>query len=391
MLYILSKSREALNRLKLIVMNNKMSVHILVVLLFVAFSCKSEVKSNQPADNNPIVQEAGVIAQETETEEVKSKEEPTIKEKDTQVVKQTPKQDSKEVEPNSSKSNNPDNNDLDKDNEIVKNDSGSDTKIESKDVIENVKTDTEIEEKETKSEVKIETETEAETEKPAKPEKIETFIGFPNHSILDGLLKAHVSSTGVVDYAALKKKEATLDKYLKKMEAYTVESTWSREQALAFWINAYNAYTIKLILKNYPLASITDLHDGKPWDVKWIKLNGKTLSLNNIENDIIRPQYNEPRIHFAVNCAAKSCPPILNASYKARSLDAQLESQTKKFINNPAFNTLGKNEIKVSKIFDWYGEDFGNVASFVLRYADSTVKPSAKVTFMEYDWRLNGK
>jgi len=390
MLYILSNSYETLNRLKVIVMNNRMSVHILVVFLFVAFSCKSEVKTNLPVENNPSVKEAVVKTQYAEKLEAKQVEDPIKTEENIPVVKQTNKQAPKEVKTTSSEIQKPAKNNVDKGIEIEMGEgSESNSKVETSKPIVETKNDVVVIEKEIKSEVK--SEVKPETDKPVKPEKVETFIGFPNHSIFDGLLKAHVSSAGVVDYAALKKNEATLDNYLTMLEAHSVETTWSRNQKLAFWINAYNAYTIKLILKNYPLASITDLNGGKPWDAKWIKLNGKTLSLNNIENDIIRPKFNEPRIHFAVNCAAKSCPPLLNSAYKPKSIDSQLESQTKKFVNNPAFNTLGKNDIKVSKIFDWYGSDFGDVASFVLRYADTTVKPSAKVTFMEYDWKLNGK
>jgi len=230
-----------------------------------------------------------------------------------------------------------------------------------------------------------------ETKKPEKPIQYEVPIGFPNHKVFNGFLNRYVSNAGVVDYSGMKKNPADLDKYLTSLENTKFTSTWKRDQKLAFWINAYNAYTIKLILDNYPVKKITDLHGGKPWDKKWIKLNGKTLSLNNIENDIIRPEFNEPRIHFAVNCAAKSCPPILNAAFTASKLDAQLESQTKKFVNNSTHNSLSKNEITLSKIFDWYGSDFGNVAAFVAKYANTTVKPTAKVKFNEYDWALNGE
>ena len=227
--------------------------------------------------------------------------------------------------------------------------------------------------------------------KPEKPVLYDVPVGYPNHKLFDGFLGAHVSSGGTVNYSGMKKKEADLDAYFTSLEKTKITTAWSRNDKLAFWINTYNAYTIKLILNNYPVNKITDLYAGKPWDYKWIKLDGKTLSLNNIENDIIRPDFKDPRIHFAVNCAAKSCPPILKSAFTASNLEKQLESQTKKFINNNQYNTLGKSEIVVSKIFDWYGSDFGNVASFISRYADITVKPTAKVKFNEYDWSLNGK
>ena len=227
--------------------------------------------------------------------------------------------------------------------------------------------------------------------KPEKPVLYDVLVGFPNHKLFDDFLKTYVSKSGVVNYSGMKKHEAKLDAYLTSLEKTKITTTWSRNEKLAFWINAYNAYTIKLILDNHPVKKITDLDGGKPWDKKWIKLDGKTLSLNNIENDIIRPVFKEPRIHFAVNCAAKSCPPILNAAFTAVTLEKQLESQTKKFVNNSQHNTLGKSEITISKIFDWYGDDFGDVASFVAKYANSTVKPTAKIKFNEYNWALNGK
>ncbi len=230
-----------------------------------------------------------------------------------------------------------------------------------------------------------------ETSKPEKPIKYDVPVGFPNDKVFHGFLQRYVSKSGVVDYAGMKNNPSDLEEYLTSLENTKITTTWSRNQKLAFWINAYNAYTIKLILDNYPVKKITDLHGGKPWDKKWIKLNGKTLSLNNIENDIIRTDFNEPRIHFAVNCAANSCPPILNAAFTASKLESQLESQTKKFINNAKHNTLSKNKITLSKIFDWYGSDFGDVAAFVSKYANTTVKSNAKIEFNEYDWALNGK
>ncbi len=390
MLYIHSKTIQKLNRIKVFVMNNKMSFHLVLALLFVAASCKSEVKKPEYSGTEKVEVNTPVVEANTGSDDSDIKEVPGTnedKETDKEVVKPVKEKKSTKGQSSSTKKENLKKPIVDKGIEIEMGMEETEPKKEVKDPVKEVKIDTKTPVKESKPEA-IE---EMETEKPSKPERIEEFVGFPNHATLDGLLKAHVSASGVVDYAGLKSKESKLDEYLTKLETNPPGTTWNRNQKLAYWINAYNAYTIKLILKNYPVKSITDLHGGKPWDVKWIKIDGKNLSLNNIENDIIRPKFNEPRIHFAVNCAAKSCPPLLNAAYKDKSLDSQLESQTKKFVNNSAYNTLGKNEITVSKIFDWYGKDFGSVASFVMRYADSTVKPNAKVSFMEYDWALNGK
>lgn len=209
-----------------------------------------------------------------------------------------------------------------------------------------------------------------------------------SHDKFDALLSKYVSNNGDVDYTGLKNDVSKLQLYLDELTSTQISSLTKNEK-LAFWINAYNAYTIKLIVDNFPVSSITDLEGGKPWDKKWIKLNGQTLSLNNIENDIIRPQFNEPRIHFAVNCAAKSCPPLLNEAWTASNLESNFAKQTKKFINNPQFNKVSDESIEISKIFEWYGEDFGDVIAFFNKYSDTKVSPSVEKKFLEYNWAIN--
>lgn len=210
----------------------------------------------------------------------------------------------------------------------------------------------------------------------------------PDHSSWNSLLQKHVTSSGKVNYAGFKKDKATLDAYLAKLAESIPQSDWGRKTSLAFWINAYNAFTVKRILKDYPVNSITDLDGGDPWKVKWITLDGKSYSLNNIEHDIIRPRFQEPRIHFAVNCAATSCPPIPNQAFTAGNLNAMLESGTRRFINNPAYNQTEGN-IKVSKIFDWYGEDFGDLRTYLNQYLKTPIAEGTEIGFKEYDWALN--
>ena len=211
----------------------------------------------------------------------------------------------------------------------------------------------------------------------------------PDHGVFDALLKQYVNSRGDVNYAGLKKEEGKLDAYLGTLANATPARDWSRNEALAYWINAYNAYTLKLLLKNYPVKSITDLHGGKPWDVKWIELGGKTYSLNNIEHDIIRPRYKEPRIHFAVNCAAASCPPLPNKAFTPSNLNSLLESRTRSFIRNDNYNTITDGKVAVSKIFEWYGEDFGDLREYLNKYAETTIPAGTDITFRDYDWALN--
>lgn len=212
-----------------------------------------------------------------------------------------------------------------------------------------------------------------------------------SHEVFDKLLKSHVSDQGIVNYATFKKDEYKLDKYISNLSANHPNKSWGKDDRLAYWINAYNAFTIKLILENMPVKSILDIHGGKAWDVDWIKLGNNTYSLNYIENKIIRPIFNEPRIHFAVNCAAKSCPPLLNEAYTGAKLDAQLQQQTLKFIQNNTFNTVSPNELKLSKIFEWYAEDFGSITEYIDLYTRLKVSSKAKVSYLEYDWALNGK
>lgn len=223
-----------------------------------------------------------------------------------------------------------------------------------------------------------------------------TSLGTPNtatpdHSLWEGILQEYVSKTGEVDYKNLSKNQEALNTYLQDLATHPPMDGWSRDEKLSYWINAYNAFTVKLIVKNYPVKSIRSLHDGNPWDVKWIELGKRTYSLNQIEHDIIRPRFDEPRIHFAVNCAAKSCPPLLNHAWTAENLEQYLEQQTKAFINNEQYNKVSERSLQLSQIFNWYGEDFGDLASFVNHYTKEPVKSNAKVSFLEYNWALNAK
>lgn len=212
-----------------------------------------------------------------------------------------------------------------------------------------------------------------------------------DHSAFDDLLRKYVSASGVVNYKGINSEMDQLEAYLTILEQNPVSSDWSRNQKLAYWINAYNAFTIKLILDHYPVNSIQEIAGGKPWDLKWIKLGGKTYSLNQIENDIIRPEFNEPRIHFAVNCAAQSCPPLANEAFTADNLDLLLEEQTKAFINNPKYNTIRAGSVKVSKIFDWYGQDFGDITAFINKYSEEQISASTTISYADYNWNLNNK
>ena len=208
-----------------------------------------------------------------------------------------------------------------------------------------------------------------------------------DHSDFDALLSDYVDAGGRVDYAGLRGDGSHLDAYLAQLAAADPDEL-SGEERLAFYINAYNAATLDLIVDNYPLASITELDGGKPWDVERVELGGETYSLNQIENDLIRGRFDEPRIHFAVNCAAASCPPLRAGAYTAERLDEQLDEQTRDFLTDPDYITVSGGEARVSKIFDWYGADFESVSAFIARYRED-VNQDTEIAFAEYDWSLN--
>ena len=210
-----------------------------------------------------------------------------------------------------------------------------------------------------------------------------------SHELWDKLLNRNVSSAGRVDYQGFKADRQELNEYLRLLAKGAPQKSWPRNEQMAYWINAYNAFTIDLIVSKYPVGSITDLDGGKTWDVKRIVLGDKKYSLNQIENEILRPQFGDPRIHFAVNCAARSCPPLWNHAFTASNLNSALNRRTKQFINDRKYNQISANEVRVSKIFEWYSADFGNLISFLNKYNSQTIEPDANVVFNEYDWKLN--
>ena len=147
---------------------------------------------------------------------------------------------------------------------------------------------------------------------------------------------------------------------------------------------------MRLVASNYPVKSIKDINAGKPWDKKFIKSGTNLYSLNDIENTIVRPNYNEPRLHVAFNCAAVSCPNLLNGAFIPSKLNAQLNSLSKKWISDTSKNKITTDKIEISQIFNWYKADFKTgVIPFLNKYSGTPVNPNAEVTFMEYNWSLN--
>ncbi len=217
-----------------------------------------------------------------------------------------------------------------------------------------------------------------------------------SHEKWDSLLQRHVSEEGWVDYPGFLSDSIAVNSYLELLSNnHPDPATWTDKERLAYWINAYNAFTVKLIMDHYPVESIKDIKSGIPfvntvWDIKFIEIEGQTYDLNNIEHGILRPKFDEPRIHFAVNCASVSCPKLQNKAYTARQLDLQLDEAAREFINDPTRNIINENQLQLSKIFKWYGGDFDQgVRKIIEKYAGTEFKQNADIDYLEYNWRLN--
>ncbi len=221
---------------------------------------------------------------------------------------------------------------------------------------------------------------------PAMP--VEAFI----HTPWTKLLQKHVSENGNVNYKGFKQDTETLRLYLKELAENIPNEDWSKPDELAYWLNVYNAFTIKLIIDHYPLKSIKEIENlKKPWDHRFIKIGKKWYTLNDIEHKILR-KMNDPRIHFGINCASVSCPPIFNKAFTAQNVDKELERLTFDFINDPDKNSITPNQIRISKIFSWFANDFkskGTLIDFLNTYSKIKIERTAKKSFKKYDWNLN--
>ena len=240
-----------------------------------------------------------------------------------------------------------------------------------------------------------------------------------SHAQWDALTKKHVvwlagGHASQADYAGFKTDRPVLKGYLDALSTVTQPEyeDWSKAEKLAFLLNAYNAYTVELILTEYPkVKSIKDLGSllSSPWKKKFFSLLGKQRSLDDVEHGMIRAQgaFDDPRIHMAANCASVGCPALRNEAYAGDRLDAQLDDAVARFLSDRSRNRINPQtgRLEVSKIFDWYGKDFtaraGSVEKWLAKYADlladdtkqrATVRDAAaKLDFLDYDWTLNDK
>lgn len=238
-----------------------------------------------------------------------------------------------------------------------------------------------------------------------------------DHGLWDELLQRHVAWTesGVasqVNYPGFINDSSKLDRYLTSLSAvsHSDYEQWSEKQQLAFLINAYNAFTVKLIVDHWPVTSIRDIGGWfrNPWKIDFFTLLGEQRYLDWIEHEVIRQPgvFNEPRIHFAVNCAAIGCPALRPEAYVGERLNSQLEDQTRRFLSDKSRNRIDGDVLRLSPIFKWYREDFergwqgvDSLAEFLLPHAQTLGFPPSdkdgqpikhlEIRFLDYDWRLN--
>ncbi len=232
-----------------------------------------------------------------------------------------------------------------------------------------------------------------------------TIDHSPWQEILDGYVRTDDSGVNLFDYAAISSNAADtakLDDYLELLQGLD-PSDYSRAEQMAYWINLYNATTVQVVLSEYPVDTIRDIHEGVvpntgPWGDVHANVNGQDLSLDDIEHGILRPLWRDKRIHYAVNCAAYGCPHMLAAAFTAADTESLLEAGARDYVNNArGVDFVDDDFIVISSIYDWYAEDFGDteesVVAHLLEYADEELAArlegfEGSIDY-EYDWSLN--
>ncbi|MBL7814884.1 MAG: DUF547 domain-containing protein [Saprospiraceae bacterium] len=221
-----------------------------------------------------------------------------------------------------------------------------------------------------------------------------------SHAAFDSLLRKHVNTEGWVNYEGFIKDSVLFNAYLSLLsQNLPNDKYWQPNEQKAYWINAYNAFTIKLICNHYPIESIKDVQKGIPfvsdtWQIDFITIEGKKYNLNNIEHGILRPKFRDARIHAAINCASKSCPKLLNEAFVAEKLDKQLDEVMHMFINDVLKNKIvSPKKAELSKIFTWFAGDFKknapSVIAFINKFSNIQLNENAEIDYLEYDWQLN--
>lgn len=239
-----------------------------------------------------------------------------------------------------------------------------------------------------------------------------------SHELFDGILRAYVDRDGLVDYTGLKANRDSLDAYIDSLGSFSPRSHPDRFPAprheLAYWINAYNAFVLKGVIDEYPVATVMDIGEESGFFSRlYFQAGGDSLTLDELEHGIIRQRYREPRIHFAVNCAAVSCPPLENRAFRGEDLDLRLDAALQRFAGDPRQVRIdaGKGLLHLSKIMLWFGSDFvewfpadradppadPTLIDYLMPYLDAEQtaylrqNPDLAISFNDYDWTLNDR
>ncbi len=221
----------------------------------------------------------------------------------------------------------------------------------------------------------------------------------PSNQIWNELLHKYVTSQGLVNYKGIISEKAKFETYLTSLSNNAPAANWTAKEKEAYWINVYNAFTVKLIIDHYPVKNIKDIGPSiqipfvnTPWQKEFFKIGGKSMKLDAVEHDILRKQFNDPRVHFAIVCASMSCPKLRNESYEASTLDAQLDDQGRAFLSTKSKNLITPNKLQLSKYFTWYKKDFtksGSLIDFLNKYAPVKINKDADISYLDYNWNLN--
>jgi len=207
----------------------------------------------------------------------------------------------------------------------------------------------------------------------------------------DSFLSTYVVN-GHVDYKAICKQPKKLDRLLDMLSTLNL-SEMSGDTEKAYLINAYNIFVIEGITDHYPIPSPTKIQEF--FDQKKYNLGGKNVSLNQLEKEILYPSYRDARLHMALVCAAKSCPPLLDAAFRPSILNKQLDQVTRTAANNPDFIRVNKakSQVALSKIFDWYKSDFTTngtgIIEWINQYRSKPIASDLNIDYYKYDWSLN--
>jgi hypothetical protein len=213
------------------------------------------------------------------------------------------------------------------------------------------------------------------------------LLAQPNYRLINPFFKKYVAQNGMVDFKKLVKNKEELSNTLAILTDMPPQEEWHRNEKLAYWLNVYNLQMLKTIVENYPVKSILDINNGKLWQEKCVKVGLKTYCLDEIENDIIRRELKEPRIHFAFFSGSVSSPILLNEVFTPANMNLNFEILTKRYINS-SLNVISERKLELSSIFKWYASDFKDIVAFVNQYSKVKVQADAEVSYIDFNWNL---